>query len=127
MVDSKIHQINHHSVYTFNPLNSMFSFRYFFKIWSCSNLACIADETKLWLSPSAKQRRNPCSGPPPVFQDLKTRHDWPVKKAIVDLRIRLKGNSKHTSGNSLSPSGAQNKDISAASKTLLTGVKSRLL
>ena len=61
-----------------------------------------------------------------MYQDLSTRHDWPVKKAIVDLPIRLKGNSKHTSGNLLSPSGAQNKDIGAASKTLLTGVKLRL-
>ena len=33
-------------------------------------------------------------GPPPVYQDLSTRHDWPVKKAIVDLPIRMKGNSK---------------------------------
>ena len=27
-------------------------------------LACCTDETKLWLSQSAKQRRNPCSGAP---------------------------------------------------------------
>ena len=45
------------------------------------------------LSPSAKQRQNPCSGPSPVYQDLSTRHDWSVKKAIVDLPIRMKGNS----------------------------------
>ena len=38
---------------------------------------------------------------PPVYQDLSTRNDWPVKNAIVDLPIRMKGNSKHTSGNSL--------------------------
>ena len=44
-------------------------------------------------SPSAKQRRNPCSGPSPVYQDLITRYDWPVKNAIVDLPIRLKENS----------------------------------
>ena len=36
------------------------------------------------------------------------RHDWPVKNAIVDLPIEMKGNSKRTSGNSLSPLGAQN-------------------
>ena len=48
MVDGKIHQLNHQSVYTFNPLNSVFNFKHFVKIWSCSNLACIADETKLW-------------------------------------------------------------------------------
>ena len=43
-----------------------------------------------------KHRRNPCSAhplPPPVYQNLRTRHDWPLKKAIVDLPIRLKGNS----------------------------------
>ena len=55
----------------------------------------------------AKQRRNPCSRPPSVYLDLSTCNDWPVKKAIVDLPIRLKGNSKRTSGFSLR---AQNKD-----------------
>ena len=57
----------------------------------------------LWLSPSAKQRRNPCSRSPPVYQDLSTWHDWPVKNAIVDLPIRLKGNLKRISGSPLSP------------------------
>ena len=47
-------------------------------------------------------------------------YDWPVKKAVVNLPIRLKGNSKHISGNSSSPLGTQNKDFSAASQTLLT-------
>ena len=42
-----------------------------------------ADEIKLWLTPSAKQCRNPCSGLPAVYPDLGTRHDWPVKKAFV--------------------------------------------
>ena len=41
-----------------------------------------ADEIKLWLTPSAKQRRNPCSGLPAVNPDLSTRHDWPVKKSL---------------------------------------------
>ena len=77
-----------------------------------------APKTKL---NSAKQRQNHCSGPPPVYQDLSTRPDWPVKKAIVDLPIRLKGNSKRTSGNSLSPLEAHNKDLGTASQTLLTG------
>ena len=54
------------------------------------------------------------------------RHDWPAKKAFVDLPIKMKGNSKHTSGNSLTPFGAQNKNISAASQTLLTKVKLHL-
>ena len=59
---------------------------------------------------------------PPVCPDLSRRHDWPVKKVIVDLPIKLKGDLKRTSGNSLSPFGAQNKDVgaaAAASQTLL--------
>ena len=52
--------------------------------------------------------------------------DWPVKKAIVDLSIRMKGDLKRTTGNSLSPLVTQNKDIGAASQTLLTEVKLRL-
>ena len=77
------------------------------------------DQSKLWLSLSSKQCPNPCSGHPPVYQDLSTCHDWPVKKAIVNLSIRMKGNSKRTSGNSLSLPGAQNKDLGAALQTLL--------
>ena len=41
-----------------------------------------ADEIKLWLTPSAKQGRNPRSGLPAVYPDLSTRHDWPVKKGL---------------------------------------------
>ena len=41
-----------------------------------------------------------------------------IKKAISDLPIKVKGNSKLTSG-SLSPLEAQSKDIGAASQTLL--------
>ena len=56
---------------------------------------------------------------------LSTRQDWPVKKAIVDLLIKLKGNSKRSSGISLSLLGPKNKDLGAASHTLrlITGVK----
>ena len=43
--------------------------------------------------------------------------DWPFKKAIVDLPVRMKGNLKRTSGNSLSPLGGQDKNIGAASQT----------
>ena len=39
----------------------------------------------------------------------------------------MKGNSKRISSNSLSPFGAQNKEIGAALQTLLTEVKLRLL
>ena len=49
------------------------------------------------------------------------RHDWPVKKAIVDLPIRLKGKFKtHFRYNSLSPLGFQNKDIGAARESEVT-------
>ena len=67
-----------------------------------TTIASATDVTKLSLSQSVKERRNACSGPPPVYPDLSTCHDWPVKKP---LSIRLKGNSKRTSGNSLSPLG----------------------
>ena len=57
---------------------------------------------------------------PSVYQNLSTRHDWPPKKAIVDLPIRMKGNPKPTSDNSLSRLGAQNKYLGTVSQTLLT-------
>ena len=42
------------------------------------------------------------------------------------MSISMKGNSKRTFGNSFTPLGVQNKDIGAASQTLLTEVKLRL-
>ena len=60
-----------------------------------------------------------------MYQDLSTCHDLPVKKAIANLPIRMKGNLKRTSGNSLNPLGAQNKDLGTASQTLQTEVKFR--
>ena len=77
------------------------------------------DETKLSpgkvrLQNSAKIRVLPPPPPPHPFssqrgkQDLIWHHDGPVKKAIVSLQIKMKGNWKLTSGNSLSPFGAQN-------------------
>ena len=67
------------------------------------------EQTGARLSPSAKQRRNPCYRRPSVYQDLGTRYDWPVKKFIANLPIRLKEKSKYTSSNSLSPLGGENK------------------
>ena len=61
-----------------------------------------------------------------MYQDLSTHHDWTVKNAIVNLSIRVKGNLKSISGNLLSLLVAQNKDISAASKTLLIGYRLHL-
>ena len=51
-------------------------------------------------------------------------HDWPVSNSRFANQVE--GNSKRISGNSLSPLGAQNEDIGAASRTLLTQVKLRL-
>ena len=42
-----------------------------------------------------------------------------LKKTIIKLLIRMKGNSKRTTGNLLNPLGAQNKDLGATSQTLL--------
>ena len=58
-----------------------------------------------------------------LYQDLSTRHDWPVKKAFFVLPIQMKGKLKHSFGTSLSLLGSQNKDIGVASQTLLTDVK----
>ena len=49
-------------------------------------------------------------------------HDCLVNKAMVNLPIKINGNSKHTSGNLLSPLGAESKDIHTASQMLLTEV-----
>ena len=48
-----------------------------------------------------------------MYQDLSTCHDWPVKNVMVDLPIKMKGNSKRSSCNSLSPLGVHNKDLVA--------------
>ena len=71
-------------------------------------LACATDQLnsgEVRLQNSEKQRRNPCSRSPAVYQDLTTLYDWCIKNAIVDLPIRLKGNAKRISGSSLSPLG----------------------
>ena len=52
-----------------------------FPTWITRSLDC-AEEIKLWLTPSEKQRRNPCSGLPAVYPDLSMLHDWRVKKGL---------------------------------------------
>ena len=86
-------------------------------------LSHVTEESEIWLSPSAKQPGNHCCRAPLVYQDLSKCHDWPVKQASVDLSIKMKGNSKSTSGNLLSQLEAQNNDIGIASQMLLTKVK----
>ena len=55
-------------------------------------LSCATDETKHWLSLQNSAEIS-FTRPPPVYLDLGTRNDWPVKKAIAGLPIRLKENS----------------------------------
>ena len=51
-------------------------------------------------------------------------YDWSVINAIIDLPIKMKGNSKCSSGNLIVESvGGQNEHVGAASQTLLTEVK----
>ena len=50
-----------------------------------------------------------------------------LKKAIVDLPIRLKGNLKRISGILFSPLGTQDKDISTSSYTFTSTTKAMLL
>ena len=79
-------------------------------------------ELNFWLSPSARQCQNPCSRPQPVYWDLSTNHDWPVKNAIANLPIGLKGNVRRISRNLLSPWG-QNKDIGTEHRCYSLGLK----
>ena len=53
-----------------------------------------------------------------MYQDLSICFGWPVKKSIVDLPIRMKGNTKYTSGNLVSLLVSQNKDIGTALQTI---------
>ena len=46
------------------------------------------------------------------------QHDWSVKNAIVDLPVRLTGNTKSISGNLLRLLGAQKKDTNTDLQTL---------
>ena len=49
-------------------------------------LACCTDETKLWLSPSAKKRRNPCSGPHQWTRIWERAMVGLLKKSIVNFQ-----------------------------------------
>lgn len=77
-------------------------------IYGDRKVDCTTCETKLWLSPVAKQCQNPCSRYPPVYQDLSTFHDWPVKKDLIDLPIRVIDSFR-----------AQNKELSVSLQTSL--------
>ena len=62
-------------------------------------VACATDETKPLVKSVCESARKSLFWAPPVYHDLSTRHDWSVKKAIVDLPIRTKENSKRAYGN----------------------------
>lgn len=80
-------------------------------------IAGASDETK----PLVKSVR---SSLPTVYPHLIKRHDWPVK--TFNWQIRLKGNSKLFSGNSLGPLRDSNKGLGAAWQTLLAWIGLRL-
>ena len=63
---------------------------------------------------------------PAVYQDLSTCHDWPVENAIVDLPVRLNGNTKSISGNLLRLLGAPNKDTNTDLQALHVLTRVRL-
>ena len=87
------------------------------------DLACTTDGSKLLIKSVCETApKSWFWAPTRVFQDLSTCHDWPVNRAIINSLIRLKGNLKRISSNSLSPL-AQNKDMGAALQTLLNGVR----
>ena len=87
-------------------------------------LACATDETKTLVKSVCETALKSLFWTYTlVYQDLSTRHDWPFKKAIVDLPIRMKGNLKRITDNSFTPLRPRDKDIAAASQTLLTEVK----
>ena len=59
---------------------------------------------------------------PLVYQDLSTHHDWPVQEAIVDLPIRLKGNSKWASSSLFSPLGSRTRILALLHRHCLQGL-----
>lgn len=71
-------------------------------------------KTKFLVQSIHKTRPKSLLWAPHVYHCLRMHHDWPVKSPIVDLPIRLRGNLKSKSSNSLSSLGAQSNDIGAA-------------
>ena len=71
---------------------------------------CATDGSKLLIKSIYGTAPKSLFWAPPVYQDLSMYHDWPVKNAIVDLPVGLKGNTKSISGNLLRLLGAPNKD-----------------
>ena len=67
----------------------------FWVIFRIISIACTTDETKLWLSPAAKQSQNLLSRPSPVFQDLSLlgaqNKDLgvPLQTFLTEVKLRL--------------------------------------
>ena len=76
-----------------------------FKTWQRATLQ-LAPQTEITflLSQSAKKYRKSVLGLKNVYQDLRTRYNWKVKKAIANSANQVKGNSKRISNNSLGTS-----------------------
>ena len=82
-----------------------------------------ADGTKLLVKYVCETAPNSFFMAPTWAPRFEFASDWPAKKAIIGLPVRLVGNLRRISGNSLSPLGASYKDIDAASQTLLIWVR----
>ena len=93
-------------------------------IYGDRKVDCTTYETKLWLSPFAKQCQNPCSRYRPVYKYLSTFHDLLVKKDLIDLPIRVKENQN--AFQIIDSFRAQNKDLSVSLQTPLAKVEVHL-
>ena len=78
----------------------------------CNYHGCATCQTKLWLSPPVKHRRNPWAPTLPVF-------DYAPWLACLESHSRFANQFERKLG-------AQNKEFGATLQTLLTGIKLRL-
>ena len=58
-----------------------------------------------------------------MYQDLSTHHNWPVKKAVVNLPVRFKKIRNELPLIIVESIGGQNKDIGTTLQILLTRVR----
>ena len=107
---------------TFSPVILFLNWYYYTLSWNSQILACVTDATNPLVKSVSEPALKSLFWAPSLYQDLTMCHHWPVKKAIVDLPIRLKGNSNLRYGNSLSLMGPQNKDLGTSLQILLFGV-----
>lgn len=66
----------------------MFTLRHIIFLPFVEDLACATDESKLWLSLSARQHQNHFSGLPTVYPNFSIHHDWQKSHCLFDLPIK---------------------------------------